>query len=351
MYCYKCDKNININKCINSNYIPEVFNIMNYILNNFDNFNDIYNYLNIYRSKDIYFWIEKNKSGITVFHLLVWYIGIQTTKYKHFKQKILHIFLALFGMNYNKFNNDLLQFNNNTNNCDNIIIKSSKYNITTDTFLDNILNENYKNIIFNIGTNCDQYHTIYHHLNQYCENKYDIYYKEMYNFLLNHNSHLMNDVFDNNNKTANDYLPQTPSVINKYNNNITDTFDNLSLISNKITSSYKNLEKSIISYIESKHDFNLTKCQKCRNIIDFSLDIPNIINYAFSTYDYVLINLIIKTYQLRSLLNNLYLSNNLDLNKNKNVLSIDNRHKHVINIYKTNINKYINIENYITIIE
>ena len=95
----------------------------------------------------------------------------------------------------------------------------------------------------------------------------------------------------------------------------------------------------------------IPEIDKCKNIIDFSLDIPNIINYAFKTCDYVLINLIINTYQLRSILNNLYLSNNTDINENKNHLSIDKRHNHVINIYKTNINNYINVDNYISIIE
>ena len=44
MYCYKCDKNINIttNKFINNNDIPEVFDIMNYILNNLDSYLDIW---------------------------------------------------------------------------------------------------------------------------------------------------------------------------------------------------------------------------------------------------------------------------------------------------------------------
>jgi hypothetical protein len=372
MFCHKCNKDININSISNNvldKKLPQIFTIMNYILNNLDTYNDIYTYLSHYKSKKLDFWTARNNSGITIFHLLVWYISIQTVKFKFFKQKILKIFIILFGFNYK---NNLILSNDNDNDNDYIInninqLEFNKYNNVIDTEGDNNIedlddnlyslifsnNHNYdyiikfinnncifnkfiKNKILNLGTNCDKYHTIYHHMNQYCENKNDIYFKYMYKYLLNHNEYLMTKQLDNNNKTANDYLYEKPT----YNNNII-------MISNNITGSYKNIEKSIINYLDSKNDFKLTKCHKCKNIVDYSLDIPNIINYAFETFDYVLINLIIKSYQLRFILNNIYSSDNISNNK----LSIDNRHKHIINIYKNNINNNINIDNYISIIE
>jgi len=157
----------------------------------------------------------------------------------------------------------------------------------------------------------------------------------MYEYLLNQNSNYMDKILDNNNKTANDYL--------------LDKNNKCSLsISNIITSSYKNIEKSIIYYLESKNDFKFKKCMKCNNIIDFTDDICNIINYAFTSYDYVLINMILKSFQYRYVLNNVY-SNNENEN---NLLSINNRHKHIVNMYKSNLEKYdMNIDNYVIIID
>ena len=331
MFCYKCDKNRNI--CNNTD--NKIFKIINDILTHCYNYESVYNNLKIYANKDYNFWTTRDKSGITVFHLLVWYIGSQTVKFRHLKPKIYWIFLSLFG---NNNDSDMSSSDDDIIDDNNTELKTiSKLKPRILFPLEPLFNYDMKNMILTTGTICDPLHTICHHLTQYCENPNDKFFKKIYNIINNYN----NSILDNNNKTPDDYIN---IVTNKTSNDI-----------NNITSSYKHIEKAIILYLESKDKFKFNKCIKCKNIIDFSFEIPKIICFAFETFDNVLISLVIQSYQLRYIINTLFIDNNItkSLSIYDNIydsMSINDRHKHIIDIYRDNLNQYIDIDSYINIL-
>jgi hypothetical protein len=291
MYCHKCKlKNISLNKSKN-NIDNNIFDLFEYIINNFKNFTEIYNYLLKFKNKPLNYWIKKNDLGLTAFHHFIWYISVKIHKFNYIKQYIYWILLSLFG------SHDLIP----------------------------ILDKETSLIILTIGTSNISNHNFIHYLYKNNENIRDTYFIKIIDIIKRIKGDIL-EIRDENGKTPKDYLKNINNILEK----------STILLTNK----YKLIESNIIDYINLL-DINISKCSVCNKIINFINDINVIIDYALKKNDIYLLNNLIEAFNLRQKLNNLL--SNTYFNSN-----IKERHIKVIDTYKKNImNNFLKINSII----
>lgn len=235
-------------------------------------------------------WIEKNREGYTVFHWYAWMISIKIKKYYQIKPLVFAFFQKVFG--------------------DNTIIS--------------IFNQKQIDKIVKLTTSYDNEHTVLYHLVRYCENPNDNYYRRLYNILLiNGSKEITNEQINK---------------IKKYSVEECNLPDNIKKCICNITTKYKNIEELIIENITNKYsDLKLSKCIMCNNLIDYTKEIPKIIDYAKQNGCSNIMDLIWIAYYQRKLLNKIF-DNYYKYNNIKSELNmIHKRHTHVLDIYSNHL--------------
>lgn len=260
------------NIVFNSLSMPDVYDKMNNIILPFNR------------------WLELNDDGLSVFHWFVWYISIKIKKYNYIKPKVYAFFQKVFS----------------------------------DNSVNSIFTAKQIKCIVNITDPLNPNNTLLYHLVRYCENPNDIYYKRMYQLLLDKGAKPL----------TNDQLNEIKQI------NTEEEFipDNLKMHVSEITNKYKNIENLIVKKIETKcTDFELGKCIECSSLIDYTKEIPKIIAYAkLKGYDFLL-DMIWFAYYQRKLLNKVFDNYYKIINSQSKSNHIHKRHEHVLDIYTNNL--------------
>jgi hypothetical protein len=282
-YCYKCSIKQKADESISNIYI---FNIVNNIIFNSNTMPEIYDKMDNLKI-DFDKWLERNNSGLNVFEWFSWYLSIKIKKYCHIKSKVYAFFQKVFS--------------------DNTISS-----IFTQSQIKTIINLKNPN-------------TLLYHLVRYCENSNDKYYKRFYNLLIDIGSEPLTE--------------EQLTEIKNLNIEEENIPDNLKPYISKITTTYKNIEKIIIQNIESNYpDYQLDKCIICNELIDYTLEIPKIINYAKNKNEKILLDLIEFAFRQRKSLNKIFNNYYETLNNNSDKNLIHKRHEHILDIYSTCLN-------------
>jgi len=318
-YCHKCHlKTLSGTTKFN----VKIFNEINNIIFCSDSMPDVYSKMSsIKLSKNLTFedWLETNEEGYTVFHWFIWFMSSRIKKFYYIRSRVYAFLQKIFGDN---------------------TIKS-------------IFNDVQILKIVNITIKGRPNHTLLYHLIRYCENSNDVFYKRTYNMLVKAGATLLSE----------EQIKEIKTFITEeedFTNNI-QMKTNISMLTKK----YKECEKLIINNIEYINKKNIITndvtcdivlCSECGSVIDFTKDIPKIIDFIVKLHDEkkltmivsTLQSLIINAYYARKVLNSEFNSyyklkkqNHPDLNIDLNM--IHKRHSHVINIYESckNFNKII----------
>ncbi len=285
-YCHKCYQKRKSQESISK---IDIFNKINYIIFNSMSMPDVYN-----KMDNLIFpfnkWLESNEDGYSVFHWFAWFISTKIKKYQHIKPKVYAFFQKVFS----------------------------------DNTIESIFTKKQIASIVSLTHTKFQNHTILYHLVRYCENPNDIYYKRLYNLLIENGCpELSNsDLLDIQNiNTEEDKLP-----------------NELKTHVSEITYNYKNIEELIIKNLETKcSDYELTKCIECNSLIDYTKEIPKIITYATEKKYDSIINLIWFAYYQRKLLNKVFDNYYKLTNSCSNLNQIHKRHSHILDIYANSL--------------
>jgi hypothetical protein len=292
------DKHIYCNECLLRRKIvqkSEIFNTVNDIIYNSITMADVHNKMdNLKINFDK--WLELNDDGYSVFHIFACHIARRVKKYYHIKPRIYAFFQK----------------------------------ILTDNTVTSIFDTDQINIILKLSAKSkyeDKHHTILCHLVKYCENSNDLYYKRLMKLITSHEIEPV--------------ISKRLDEINVFNNY--DEYIPFELKNNiaKIIRTYKYIEDLIMENINKKHkDFIHTKCIICGKSIDYIKKLPKIITYAKKNNINSLLDLIWFAYYQRKLSNTLYNKYYLINNYNPDLITVHQRHKHILNLYS----KYINTD-------
>lgn len=264
----------------------KIFNIVNDIIFNSSSMPEVYERMEKIKKLQFDKWLELNDNGSSVFHWFVWYISNMIKKYKSFRSKVYAFFQKVLGDN---------------------TIKS-------------IFKPKQINMIVTLTNPYKPNNTILYHMVRYCENNDDMYYKRLYNLLLERGSP--------------DLTVDQLSEIASLNVGEESLPDELRCHISEITNTYKHAEELIIKYINEKcNDLKLNKCIDCNSLIDYTKDLPKIIEYAKINNIIYIIDLIRHAYCQRKLLNKIF-NNYYDITNSHSKLNmIHKRHSYVLNIY------------------
>jgi len=267
----------------------EIFNKINHIIFNSMSMPDVYNKIdNIILPFSR--WLELNEEGLSVFHWFAWFISTKIKKYQNIKPKVYAFFQKVFS----------------DNTIETLFTKEQIDSIIGLTKLNN------------------PKHTILYHLVRYCENPNDIYYKRLYNLLVDNGCKELSDEQLRDIKNFNTEEEQLP--------------DNLKIHVCDITNTYKNIENLIVQNLETKYtDYELTKCIDCGSLIDYTKEIPKIILYAKEKQCDFITNLLWFAYYQRKLLNKVFDNYYKLTNCHSDLNNIHKRHSHILEIYANNL--------------
>ena len=286
LYCSKC---LMKKKANTETSEIEIFNITNDIIFSSATMPEVYAKMDklIIRADK---WFELNSDGLSVFHWFIWYISTKIKKYNHVKSRVFAFFQKIFS----------------------------------DNTVRSIFGNNMINKILIFGTPKNPNHTILYHLVRYCENPNDIFYMRLYNLLLERGCKPLTDNQLKEIKLLNSEEEDLPLMLKHKVSSITDK--------------YKLEESKIVKDIETKYlNCKLNNCIECEKLIDYTKEIPKIIEYAKNNKCEFLLNCIWSAYYQRKLLNTIFNKYYNKVNAKSNLNLIHKRHSHILELYKNSL--------------
>ena len=185
-YCNKCYQKNKYSQEISN---IDIFNQINNIVFNSISMPDVHNKID---NMIIPFekWLELNENGYSVFHWFAWFICTKIKKYRYLKPRVYAFFQKVFS----------------------------------DNTINSIFTEKEISIIINLSTNESPNHTLLYHLVRYCENPNDIFYRRLYQLLIDNGATPINNELIYEIKNKNTEEENLPDDLKKHVSNITNKY-------------------------------------------------------------------------------------------------------------------------------